>query len=178
MLIGTIYTSNCALEGVTQLSLDDDSFGDSGVYGDQTIDSTVNATTPQLGFCPSEGEGVEVHIALRDHGPVTNSPKDILPQLTNAVSPMCSSEGGPNHCLLVGASATGPITEDAVIDASIVNFMNFPPGCADAGMCDPVEEALQLGNSGSNALFIRTGDALQVIVNIQIDDLPEDYFSD
>ena len=176
LLISTIYKSNCAVD-VGELNYDPEILFDTGRFSNETL-GDFNTTAPQLGYCPSEGEGTEPHIVVGDHGPVANSPKDVLAQLTNSVSPLCSSEGGPNLCLGVGGTGIGPITEDGVFDMPINNMKNFPSGCADAGTCDAVEESLQLGSGGTSVTFITTGDAIQVLVNIQIDHLPEGYFSD
>lgn len=119
-----------------------------------------------FGYCPADGEVTEVHIVMRDHGPVTDFK---LQQLTTFTDPSCAQAGGTNLCTDIGAVGFPPMMEDGQMTKDIGNFPKFPPGCADAGTCDENVEMVQLSTMTGNAVtVIKTGDALQVVAEITV----------
>jgi len=60
-----------------------------------------------FGYCPAEREVTEVHIVIRDHGPVTENK---IKQLTTFTDPSCSQAeaGGSNLCVDIGAVGFPP----------------------------------------------------------------------
>jgi hypothetical protein len=97
-----------------------------------------------------ENTGAEVHIVLRDHGPVI--PGQITTQITNFLEPNCADplllwDGGPNTC------------QD-------VQFAIFGPG--EEGY-DNVVSFDHLGNiQGASAYFVRNGDAVMIVVRSRV----------
>jgi len=171
-LASTFYKSNCDLNvgqyGITAAQW----------FTPDSPESDIDVSPPQLGYCPSEGEGTELHIVIRDHGPIANSnEEEVLAQLTSHFPASCKSEGGSNLCLDVGNLALGPMTEDGTFTFPMENSVRYQPGCAARGKCTQVEEDLQLGGSGLTNLFTVTGDAIQTVIPIAIPDLPDGYFS-
>jgi len=123
-----------------------------------------------FGYCPWNGEVTEVHIVMRDHGPVTENK---IQQLTTFTDPSCAEaeEGGSNLCVDIGAVGFPPLSEDGLMTKDIGHFPKFPPGCAAAGE-DPCEEEVEMiqlqAGSGNMVTLIRTGDALQVVAEITV----------
>ena len=116
------------------------------------------------GYCPANGEETEVHVVLRDHGPVTENKLD---QITTFTDPSCAARGGSNLCLDIGALAFQ--TQEGVITKDIGHFPMFPPGCATINECSAEEEAIQLSaGMGNQVNLIRTGDAVQVVAEITL----------
>jgi len=119
-----------------------------------------------IGYCPADGEVTEVHIYIRDNGPVTENK---IKQLTTGVAPSCSQAGGSNLCADIGAVAFPPMSEDGLMTKDIGHFPIFPPGCADAEACEENVEMVQLtAESGNEMTLVRTGDALQVVAEITV----------
>ena len=127
--------------------------------------SLFNATTGSTGYCPADGETTEVHIVLRDHGPVTENK---LWQITRFTDPSCSGDnGGPNLCVDNGIVAFPPMATDGLMTKDIGNFPMYPAGCAKAGDCEANVEAVQLtAGMGNEITLIKVGDALQVVAEI------------
>jgi len=118
------------------------------------------------GYCPAEGEETEVHLVVRDHGPVTGNKLD---QITMFTDPSCAARGGSNLCLDIGYVAIQG--EGNVLTKDIGHFPMFPPDCStqpEIG-CSAEEEAIQLSaGMGNQVTFIRTGDAVQVVAEITL----------
>jgi hypothetical protein len=128
--------------------------------------SIYNSTTGSMGYCPAADEDTEVHIVLRDHGPVTD---DELWQLTRFTDPSCSQNGGPNLCVDNGAVGFPSINGDGMMTADIGHFPMFPPGCAASGDCDADVEEIQLKADMDNKVtLIKAGDVLQVVTQITV----------
>jgi len=124
-----------------------------------------------FGYCPADGEVTEVHIVLRDHGPVVTENK--IKQLTTFTDPSCSQAeaGGSNLCVDIGAVGFPPMSEDGLMTKDIGHFPVFPPGCADAeeSPCEKNVEMVQLmAEMGNEVTLVRTGDALQVVAEITV----------
>jgi len=116
------------------------------------------------GYSPANGEETEVHLVVRDHGPVTENKLD---QITTFTDPSCAAKGGPNLCIDVGLVEFQ--TQEGVITRDIGFFPKFPPGCAKKNECSAEQEAIQLSaGMGNQANLIRTGDALQVVAEITL----------
>lgn len=117
--------------------------------------------TGSKGYCPA-GEATEVHIVLRDHGPMTENK---FWQLTRFTDPSCSQVGGPNLCTDNGAVAFPPMDGDAMMAKEIGT-----PGCAKSGnKCDTDIEAVQLSTGmGNEVTLIKVGDVLQVVAEVTV----------
>lgn len=155
-LVASLYkTDSCALD----LVADDGTYvwgGPPALYGNSSF-----------GFCPADGETTEVHVVIRDHGPV--SEEDKIAQLTTFTDPSCSQVGGPNLCSDIGAVGFAPMTEDGLMSKDIGHFPMFPPGCAEAEECDESVEKIQLmAGMGNEVTLISTGDAVQVVTEITL----------
>lgn len=125
-------------------------------------ENLFNATTGSTGYCPADGETTEVHIVLRDHGPVVAENK--LWQITRFKDPSCSQNGGPNLCSDVGAVGFSPMAADGSMTKDI-----FPAGCAETGECEANVEAIQLtAGMGNEVTLIKSGDVLQVVAEITV----------
>ena len=117
------------------------------------------------GYCPAEGEETEVHLVVRDHGPVTGNKLD---QITMFTDPSCAAREGSNLCLDIGYVAF----QGDVLTKDIGHFPMFPPDCSTPQSefgCSAEEEAIQLSaGMGNQVTFIRTGDAVQVVAEITL----------
>jgi len=117
------------------------------------------------GYCPAEGEETEVHLVVRDHGPVTGNKLD---QITMFTDPSCAARDGSNLCLDIGYVAF----QGDVLTKDIGHFPMFPPDCSTPQSefgCSAEEEAIQLSaGMGNQVTFIRTGDAVQVVAEITL----------
>ena len=128
--------------------------------------SIYNSTTGSMGYCPADDEDSEVHIVLRDHGPVTD---DELWQITRFTDPSCSQNGGPNLCVDNGAVGFPSMSGDGMMTADIGHFPMFPPGCAASGDCDTNVEEIQLtADMGNKVTLIKAGDVLQVVTQVTV----------
>jgi len=160
-LAAALYkTSSCALE----LEADNGQY----VWGGPP--PLYEGRGSSFGYCPVNGEVTEVHIVMRDHGPVT---ADKIKQLTTFTDPSCSQAGagGSNLCVDIGAVGFPPMSEDGLMTKDIGHFPKFPPGCADAedSPCDKNVEMIQLmAGMGNEVTLVQTGDALQVVAEITV----------
>lgn len=159
-LVGTMYkTDSCALD-----LGDATGSGDHYTFGGPPSLYTVNGSSK--GYCPATGEETEVHIVLRDHGPVTD---DKILQLTRFTDPSCAQNGGPNLCVDNGAVAFAPMATNGVMTKDIGHFPMFPPGCFDAGTCDEEQEDVQLSaGMGNEVTLVVTGDTIQAVAEVKI----------
>ena len=123
-----------------------------------------NQTLGSRGYCPVNDEETEVHIVLRDHGPMTENK---LWQLTRFTDPSCSQNDGPNLCVDNGAVGFPSMNGDGMMTKDIGHFPMFPPGCAASGECDTDSEAVQLSTGMDNEVtIIKVGDVLQVVTEV------------
>jgi len=154
-MTSTLYKSQCALKLGPN---------DSGQY---TFGGPSSfSTDTSLGYCPSDTATTEVHLVIRDHGTPTD---DILLQMTRFTDPSCKQVDGPNTCADIGTTGFPQMKKDDTVKNDVVRFPRFPIGCAIAGNCTRIEEAIQLQSEDSNEVtIIRVGDSLQVVAELNI----------
>ena len=144
------------------LDLEGAPFTDQYVWGGP--DALYTGTS--YGYCGVDEEP-EVHVVIRDHGPVVK--KDRIAQITRFTDPSCSSVGGSNLCSDIGAVGFAASSIDGSWKSDIGNFPSFPAGCAEAGTCTKEVEEIQLSEgTGNKVEMIRTGDACQVVATLKI----------
>jgi len=169
---GGISSSDGSLRMVASIyrtdSCDLDLEADNGSYAWGGPPPLYAGNGSSFGYCPTDGEDTEVHIVIRDHGPVT---QDKLLQITRFTDPSCAQAeaGGSNLCVDSGEVGFPAMVEDGSMSKDIGNFPKFPPGCAAAGVCEKDVEDVQLMlGSGNQVTLIRTGDAYQVVAEINL----------
>jgi len=114
-----------------------------------------------------EGDDVEVHIVIRDHGPpVKNTLRLKNDQMTLYTDPSCKSEGGKNTCVNSGYYGIPPITGDETESGQIGRYPGYQKGCAKDETCTTMEEKVQLKEG--RVVVTRTDDSFQVIINLKI----------
>eukprot|EP00568_Trieres_chinensis_P009720 CAMPEP_0183307460 /NCGR_PEP_ID=MMETSP0160_2-20130417/17375_1 /TAXON_ID=2839 ORGANISM="Odontella Sinensis, Strain Grunow 1884" /NCGR_SAMPLE_ID=MMETSP0160_2 /ASSEMBLY_ACC=CAM_ASM_000250 /LENGTH=271 /DNA_ID=CAMNT_0025471049 /DNA_START=54 /DNA_END=869 /DNA_ORIENTATION=+ len=149
LMVSTIYKS-C---GTLDLQVDEDLYAWGG------------PANFQRGYCPSPGEATEVHIVIRDHGPVVEADK--IAQISTFTDASCSQRSGPNLCVDSGVAAFPPSMSSGIETTDAGCFPMFcPETCTE---CTEEQKSVQLiAGMGNEVTLKHVGDTMTAIAEITI----------